>query len=542
MNIIKKTIHGKESREKMMKGVDQLADVVGSTMGAKGRNVIIDKEHGAPLVINDGVTVANEIFFNDPLMENAAQLIKDAARKTNLLAGDGTTTSTVLARAILKEGWKKVEEGANPVQLRKELDKACDRILNNLKPELVTQKEQAINIAKVSVQDEELGEKIGSLLYDLGANGAVSIKNSIERGVFIEKEAGMRLEGALQGGVLENQDRWETKLSKPKILILKDSPEDHEFETKWVPLMRQFVDGHTDNNGNLVITKVHVPNLLIVAEKLSRRFIMAMNQNKDTIKWVWFRPSTAGKNMKEIYEDLRSITGGELIHEESGVYLNKIQITDLGKADEATITRHELVITVEDKQLNSDRFLDRVTAVKGQMNNAEDQIEQEQIRERYANLTGGVATIKVSSATEQDTMELKLRIEDAINATRSAMQEGYVAGGGVALLDAAEFNETLGEKILKEACKAPITQILKNAGYEDIEKTLKKLKKGEGINVLTDQVLDLKENGIIDPMKVVRLSLLNAVSVSGLLLTSEYVVISDGESDVDAMRRILTGK
>jgi len=548
MKTIKKKIFGKEARKTMMEGIDQLADVVGSTMGGKGRNVVLDVEYGAPLVINDGVTIAREVFFENDLKNVAAQLIKDAAIRTNLKAGDGTTGSTILARAIVKKGWKEVEGGANPVQIRKELLVASEKVEGQLKSitSKVEKEDQAIQIAQVSVQDEELGTKIGKLMFELGAHGAVTIKDSVERGVFIDKSAGMRLEGQMVGGVIQNQDKWETKYKECKVMILRDSPEDHEYETKWIPLMKQFAEGTVLPDGTQKIDQVNVPYLVIVAEKLSHRFIMAMNANKNVIKWVWFRPSTAEKNMKEIYEDLRCKVGGSIVDEEEGVYVNKMQISDLGKAETATINRHELVITVDDKQLNDDRFLKRISDVKGQMENAEDEIEKQQIKDRYANLIGGVATIKVASATDQDTIEQKLRIEDAINATRSAMEEGYLSGGGVALLNSSEClsGDNYGERILKSACSAPITQILHNAGYEDkdIEKVLGKLKKGEGVDVLKDDIMDMKKAGIVDPLKVIRLSLINAVSVAGLLLTSEYVVTDEKENDVQTLRNIFTKK
>lgn len=543
MNSPKKEIHGKEVRKKMMEAVDQLADVVGSTMGARGRNVVIDRNGVDPLVVNDGVTVSNEIFFSDRVKDSAAQLIKGAAKRTNILAGDGTTSSTVLARAILREGWKKVEEGANPVQLRREINQACELIVKEVEKlsDKIETKEQAINIARVSVQDNDLGNKIGSLMFDLGAHGAVTLKPSIEQGVFIEKEAGMRLEGQLVGGIVENQDRWETKLDKPKIIILRDSPEDHELESHWIPFLKQLTEAVQLPNGDVQIKKIHVPSLLVVAEKLSRRFIMTMNANKEIIKWCWFRPTTAGKNMKEIYEDFRCVVGGQMVHEESGNFLSRMKIADLGSALSAVVTRHDLVVTVEDAELNCDRFLDRVSAVKGQMTNAEDLVEREQIRERYANLTGGVATIRTNAATDQDTIELNLRIEDAVNATRSAMQEGYVAGGGVALFNAVTElkSDTVGMEVLKLACQAPINQILGNAGYDNIDKKVAKLKKGEGYNVLTDEVLDLKKAGIVDPLKVVRLSLIHACSVAGLLLTSEYV-ITEERDDLSSLRNFLS--
>ena len=549
MKVVKKKIFGKESRTKMMEGIDQLANVVGSTMGGRGRNVVLDKEFGSPLVINDGVTIAREIFFDDDVKNVAAQLIKDAAVKTNQLAGDGTTGSIVLARAIVKAGWKMVEAGANPVTLRKEIENASRLMIEALEKsaDKIITREQAIQIATISVQDPELGKKIGGLIYDVGVNGAVTIKNSLKRGVFIEKDAGMRLEGSLVGGVVENPDKWETRLQNPRVLILKDSPEDHEFETKWIPFIRQLAEGSVDQAGNVNVTKLNVPVLLVIAEKLSRRLIMSMNQNKDIIKWVWFRPTTSEKNMKEIYADLQSLIGGDIVSEEDGVFLARYNWDRLGHAETALCTRHELIFTVSNNQLKSNQYLDRVNEVKGQIENADDSVEEQQIKDRYAALTGGVAAIKVESATEMDTIELRLRIEDAINATKSAMEEGYVAGGGVALmnaskiLDSQENSLTDGDKVLKEASSASIRQILYNAGYENIDDILRGLKDGEGIDVLTEKTVDMKSAGIVDPLKVIKLSLIHAVSVSALLLTSEWVVTNE-EDKLETMREFFKGR
>lgn len=551
MKIVKKRIYGKEAQAKMMEGVDELANVVGSTMSARGRNVVVDKGYGSPLVINDGVSVANEIFFNDDLMNLSAQLIKDAANMTNMHAGDGTSGTIVLARSILKKGWEVIEKhDINPVTLRKELEVARDKVEEKLKSLAckVESVKQAVDIARVSVQDKELGQKIGELMFDVGANGAVAIKNSVERGVFIEKVVGMRLEGQQVGGIVENKEKWEAKFDKPRVLVLKDSIEDHEFETKWVPFLKQLAEGHRLPNGDMQIDKVNVSTLIVVAEKLSRRFIMAMNANLNTVKWCWFRPTTADKNMKEIYQDLQALVGGLIVEEENGVNLQKFHIDNLGKAETATATRHELVLTIADSDNESDsskflpRLLDRINVVKGQIENAEDEVEKRQIKERLANLTKGVAMIKVAAATEQDTTELKLRIEDAINATRSAMEEGYVSGGGVALLNCIDEPETKGEEVLYEALKAPISQIFHNAGYEGIDKMISRLKEGEGIDVLTDNVANMIEIGIIDPLKVIRFSMINAVSVAGLLLTSEYVITDEDEDDVTTLRKIFTRK
>lgn len=545
MKIVKKKILGKESRSIMMEGINELADVVGSTYGARGRNVILDNVYGPPLVVNDGVTIANEIFSDDPVKNNAIQLIKGAANKTNAKAGDGTTGSIVLSRAIMQAGWDLVEKGANPVQLQKELTKACNIIEENLKKQAdkITSVEQAIQIASVSVQDKELGEKIGRLMFKVGKNGAVAIKPSIDPGVFTEQDDGMRLEGALTGGVVDNPERWESKFGNANILILKDSPEDFEFETKWVPFLKQLLSGQVGPDGKLQVQKINVPQLIVISETLSRKFIMVMNQNKDFIKWAWFRPATAGKNMPEIYDDLKAMIGGEIVHEEKGIFLSRFSISSLGGCESATVTRHELVITVNEKVLKGNDYLDRINAVKGQIENAEDTVEQEQIRERLANLTSGVASIKVSAATEQDTTELKLRIEDAVNATRAAMEEGYVSGGGVALFNAAKplKQDTDGAKVLAKACEACIRQILYNAGYEDIDKILKELPPDCGIDVLTNKQMNMKEAGIVDPLKVIRMALINAVSVSGLLLTTENIVINI-EDEMEAVKKFFTQK
>ena len=549
MKIIKKKIHDKKSRAIMLEGVNELADVVGSTMGAKGRNVLLDKEYGAPLVINDGVTIAKEIFFEDQLKNLAAQLIKDAAIRTNETAGDGTTGATVLAREILREGWAAVEGGANPVQLRRELEDAAKKLETKLKESAtaITTEAQVIQIASISVQDPEAGKLIGETMFKVGKYGAVTIKNSLKPGIYAEREGGMSIEGALIGGVVEQEDRWEAKLENAKVLILQDSLEDHEFETKWVPFSRQFATGETLPNGDTRVKEVHVPVLLVIAEKLSRRIIMMMNANKEFVKWVWFRPATAAKNMKEIYKDLSAIVGGKIVNEEEGVPLKSLSIADMGMVDLAVVDRHGCLITISPEKLENDRYLDRCNAVKEQMENAEDEVEQEQIKERYANLVGGVASIKVASATTQDTNEFRLRIEDAINASRSAMEEGIVAGGGVALLNASEVLTvaTDGEKVLKKACEAAIRQILHNAGYEPdrIDKTIKELRKteGKGVDVLTDEILNMQEAGLIDPLKVIRLSLLNATSVAGLLITSEYTVTNE-EDDNAAVKRFFTQK
>jgi len=545
MGTAKKQIYNSSARKLMMEGIDEVADVVGSTLGAKGRNVILSDESGIPSVVNDGFKIIKDMGFKNKVKDSAAQLIKGAAIHTNITAGDGTTGATVLSRAIVKEGWKEVEEGANPVLLRKEIEAAMKDILKSLKDSAkdVTTQEEKAQVASVSAQDEEVGGQIGEMMEDIGVGGGVTFQGSTEKGVVIERDDGMRLEGQPMQGVFDDKEGWKTELNGARVLVLKDSPEDHEFEKKWLPLLKHFISPG-EQGGH---PSVNVPVFLIVAEKLSRRLIMTMARNTEHIKWVWFRPTTANKNMSEIYKDLSSITGGKVVDEEAGFHLNTFSIEDMGKVDVASMSRHGLVITVGEERMKSEDYLARVSVVECQIENAEDLIEKEQIKERYANLTGGVATIKIGSPTGGETTELNLRVEDAVNATRSAMEEGVVPGGGVALLNASKVlkGSTAGERVLKTACLATVTQILHNAGYEDdkIEKTIKELEKvdGIGVNVLTDEMVNMVEAGIIDPHKVIRCALENAVSVSALLITSEFLV-TDADDDIDVVRNFFTAK
>lgn len=535
MNNLNKEVYGAEGREKMMEGIDKLANVVGSTMGAKGRNVLLGREHGAPQVINDGVSIAMELSFKDPLVNNAAQLIKDAAIKTNMEAGDGTTGATVLSRAIVKAGWESIQNGSNPVMLRKDLVTAANKVLKSLKENAIeieeeSKESQVVKIAQVSVQDKEIGSQIGKVMAKIGKDGAVLVKNSLEQGVFIENSGGTRIEGSVVAGTLDSQERWESRLEKPRILIMEDDLEEHEFVTKWVAFSRQFVDATPQGQ----VKNVHVPVLLVIAEKLPVKLIKMMNNNKDFIKWVWFRPSMAGKNKSEILKDLAATFQATVVKEEEGVYLNRSSLDILGRAASAICDRHSAVITIDDEGLQNDKLLDRINTVRSQVESAENETERQQIKDRLANITGGVAVLKVAAATNGDTEELKLRIEDAVNACRSAMEEGVVPGGGAALLHASKALDGKtdeGSIIMRKACRSTFHQILKNAGLEDDEitrltKEVMASNQNTGVNILTMKKADMVDDGVIDPHKVIKQAMLNAVSVSGLLLTSEYSVIT----------------
>ena len=529
-------VFGKESRKLMLEGINEMADVVGSTMGAKGRNVIYESPFwkNKTLVVNDGVTIAREFNFKDPVKNMGMQLVKHAAIRTNDIAGDGTTGATVIARAIVRDGWDAVAEGINPVLLRKEIDEAHKKvndflIQNSVK---ITKQEQAEQVATIAMQDSNYGKMVGETMWKIGAEGAVSIQNGMKHGVEIDRAEGMRIKAGISGGVLTNPGRLEARYEGTRVLLLQDSVDDHEFESKWLAFIRQAVkmeNKGNDENGKPIIQvgKVIVPVLLIVAERLSTRIIQFMNDsyNMSLIKWIWIKPPSFGDKQKEIMKDIASLTGAKIVDKEQGVYLDRFSIEDLGTATGIVADGKTCTLTV-DKSNVDNKFLDRCNELKSLIENADTEDEQKELRERYAALTGGVATIKVAMATEQDTNELKLRIEDAVNATRSAMEEGIVTGGGVALFDASkELKEKAGgETVLKRACEAPIKQILHNAGYEParIEKTLKTLMLGEGINVMTDQIEDMQKIGIIDPLKVIRTALMNAVSVAGLLLTSEF--------------------
>ncbi|NIA02351.1 MAG: hypothetical protein GWP15_03130 [Nitrospirae bacterium] len=547
MKIIKKEIHGKEARARMLEGINQMADVVGSTLGAKGRNVIVDKEYGAPLVVNDGLTIIREIFDTDQVKNNAMQLIKDAAVRTNDNAGDGTTGATMLAREIVKLGWDAIEKGANPVFLRNELVDATEKIITELKEQSkdVTDVEQKKQVASISVQDTEIGGKIGELIHKVGANGAVTLKSSIKKGVFVESDGGMKLEGQMMFATVTQQEKEAHKktMENVKVLVLKDCPEDHEFETKWIPFIKKLSEGYQAEDGSMVVTKVNVPTLLVIAEKVPQRVLAGVSQNRAWLKFAWFRPSTAGKDMEEIYKDLQSMIGGKVVEEKEGDYLNKTEVDDLGDVEMAVVGRYELIVTVAEENLKANEYLDRCNEVKKQQDAAEDDVEKEQIKDRFANLTGGIASIKIAGSTPQETVDLKLRIEDSVNATKSAVEDGIVSGGGIALLNASKVLEgkTEGEKVLKRACEATSRQILYNAGFEDpkeLDKIIRDFNThdGVGMNVIEGTQVDMVEKGIIDPLKVIKESLVNAVSVGGLLLTSEYS-ITNATDEMDAVRK-----
>lgn len=540
-----KKIHGKESRQLMLEAVNELADVVGSTMGAKGRNVLLEQQDRAPQVINDGVSIIREIFFEDKLKNAVAELVKDAASRTNDLAGDGTTTATVLTRAIIREGLKRIAEGANPVLLRREIEEAAKKVVAHLfgQRKMVESAEEVVKIAQVSMQDQEAGKIIGEVMFEVGADSAVTVKKSpLKQGIFVEKSGGMKIDGSIVSGWVGNKFRWETKFENAHVLLLKDSPEDHEFESKWVPFLRQLTEAQRQPNGEVVVTKVHVPYLVIIAEKLSHRLEMALSQNINIVKYLWFRPNTWDKNMTEVFQDLGALLGTKAVCETDGVFLQNVKVADLGTVEQVIADRHQCVLAVSADRSKSDEFLDRLNIVKEQIENAESEEEKEQIRKRYAALSGGIVEILASTLTEQETKELHLRLEDAIGASRGALEEGYVPGGGVALLNARQTLRddcTAGAKVIMQACMEPIRQILQNAGYENPENEVEKLQDGEGINVLTDEKVDMIPAGIVDPLKVVRLAFLNAVSVAGLLITSEFTVTDAPKNDIQKVREII---
>lgn len=546
MEIQAKKVHsGKDVKEKILGTVKEIGDVVGSTMGAKGRNVVLEQDNGAPMIVNDGVTICRYLNFSDPIKNMVANLVKTAALRTNELAGDGTTTTTVLTQAIIEEGTKEIEEsGINPILLRKSLDASLVQILSLLQVHSkgIKDEEDVIRIAKISCQDEHLGELIGKLMFKIKEVGAVTFKPSLQSGVFIENSAGMQISGSIAGGVLDNQNRWATKMNKAKVLILQDSPEDRELQTKWVPFLKQLSDGHMEGD-KLVVDQVHVPYLVIVAEKLSRRFLLSMNNNSHTIKWVWFRPNTAGLNMKEIYKDLAALLGTKPIHEESGVYLSKFNISELGNCEGVDMDRFRCVFSTSEEQSKSNVYLDRVNVVKEQLEQVDSEEERQHVFNRYASLVGGVAEIKIQAGSESETEELKFRIEDAVNACRSAMEEGVISGGGVALLDISDAlnEETAGMRVLKKALKRPAEKITENAGIEKPYEAARR-QLGFGYNVLSGEVVDMMNQGIIDPHKVARIALMSAVSVGGLLLTSDYVVTRAKKEGLGKLKEIINGQ
>ena len=524
--------YGEEARKKLMAGVDKLADTVKITLGPKGRNVLLEKKFGAPLITNDGVTIAKEIELDDAVENMGAQLVKEVATKTNDVAGDGTTTATLLAQIIIKEGFKNVAAGANPMILKKGIqgavEIAVDEIAKNAKD--VDNKESIAQVASVSAADEEIGNLIAEAMEKVGSDGVITVEESKSMGTTLEVVEGMQFDrGYLSAYMVSDTDKMEAVLDNPYILLTDKKISNIQ---ELLPLLEQVVQQNR--------------KLLIVAEDIEGEALatLVLNKIRGTFDCVAVKAPGYGERRKALMRDIAVLTGGTVISEEAGYDLKEITTDVLGAASTVKVDEDNTVIV--DGAGAKEEIASRVEQIKKQLAEADSDFDREKYQERLAKLSGGVAVIKVGAATETELKERKLRIEDALNATQAAVEEGIVAGGGVALANTipavAKYvkslagDEKTGAAIIMRALEEPVRQIAENAGFEGsvVVSKIKNSEAGEGFNAATEQYMNMMDAGIVDPAMVTRSALQNAASASAMLLTTEAGV-TDMPSEEPAM-------
>ena len=521
----KQIIYGDEARKKLKNGVDKLAKAVTTTLGPKGRNVGIDKAWGSPIVIHDGVSIAKEIELEDKFENMGAQLVKEAASKTNDVAGDGTTTSTMLAQAIVEAGMKVISTGVNPMTLRKGLEIATETAVKEIKTlsKKVSTKEEKAQVATNSAQNQEIGNLIAEAMEKVGSNGVITVEESRGMDMELSYKEGMQFDkGYVSPYFITNPERMESELDNPFIL-LTDSKISSIQEL--LPLLEQLMK----------ITK----NLVIIADDIDGDALttLVVNKLRGTFSPVAIKAPGFGDRRKEMLEDIAALTGATVISTDTGRKLDTANLEDLGRADKIVVNKDETVII--GGHGDKSKVEDRIALIKKQFETTESQYDKEKLNERVAKLSGGVAVISVGANTEAELKEKKLRVEDAVNATKAAVEEGIVAGGGVTLLRIRksieklklEGEEKVGAKILIDALEKPFRVIIENAG-EDSGKILSNVERIQdekknpniGFNVLSMEYGDLIDQGILDPAKVTRSALQNAVSVSTMILTTECLI------------------
>ncbi|MDR3296035.1 MAG: chaperonin GroEL [Clostridiales Family XIII bacterium] len=523
---------GEEARRKLQSGVDQLANTVKITMGPKGRNVLIEKKFGSPLITNDGVTIAKEIELDDPFENMGAQLVKEVATKTNDVAGDGTTTATLLAQIIVKEGFKNVAAGANPIILKKGIQGAVDVAVSEIKAlsKNVETKESIAQVAAVSASDNSVGDLISEAMDKVGTDGVITVEESKSMETALEVVEGMQFDrGYLSSYMVTDTEKMEAVMENPYILLTDKKISNIQ---EILPILEQIVQ-----QGR---------KLLIVAEEVEGEALatLVLNKLRGTFDCVAVKSPGFGDRRKAMMEDLAVLTGGTVISEEVGYDLKEATVDLLGTANTAKVSKENTVIV--DGAGDKAAIDARINQIKVQIEETTSDFDKEKLQERLAKLSGGVAVIKVGAATETELKEKKLRIEDALNATRAAVEEGIVSGGGVAFINAipavAKYVKTLsgdektGATIIMRALEEPVRQIAENAGYEGsvVVSRIKNSKTGVGFNALSEQYADMISAGIVDPAKVARYALQNAASASAMLLTTEAGV-SEVKKDEPAM-------
>ena len=524
--------YGVEARKALEAGVNQLADTVRVTLGPKGRNVVLDKSFGAPLITNDGVTIAKEIELEDAFENMGAQLVKEVATKTNDVAGDGTTTATVLTQAMVQEGMKNLEAGANPIVLRRGMKRATDKAVEALKnmSQKVKGKEQIAKVAAISAGDEEVGNLVADAMEKVTNDGVITIEESKTMQTELDLVEGMQFDrGYLSAYMCTDMDKMEAVLDDPYILITDKKISNIQ---DILPLLEKIVQAGA--------------RLLIIAEDVEGEALttLIVNKLRGTFNVVAVKAPGYGDRRKAMLEDIAILTGGQVISSDLGLELKDTTIDMLGRAKSVKVQKENTVIV--DGAGDKDAIAGRVSQIRGQIDETTSEFDKEKLQERLAKMAGGVAVIRVGAATETEMKEAKLRMEDALNATRAAVEEGIIAGGGSAYIHAskkvAEFVDTLegdektGAKVILKALEAPLYYIAANAGLEGavIINKVKESAPGTGFNAATEEYVDMVDNGILDPVKVTRSALQNATSVASTLLTTESAVATIKE-DTPAM-------
>lgn len=516
-----------DARAKMQAGVDKLANTVKTTIGPKGRNVVIEQSYGAPTITNDGVTIAKSIELEDHFEDMGAKLVAEVASKTNDIAGDGTTTATVLTQAIINEGLKNVTAGANPVGVRRGIELATDAAVKALHEmsKTVSTKEEIAQIASISAANPEVGELIAEAMEKVGNDGVITIEESKGIETTLDVVEGMQFDrGYMSQYMVTDTDKMEASLDNPYILITDKKIANIQ---EILPMLQSVVE-----QGRA---------LLIIADDITGEALptLVLNKMRGTFNVVAVKAPGFGDRRKAQLEDIAILTGGTVITDDLGLNLKDVTIAQLGQAAKVTVSKDNT--TIVEGAGNKEAIAERVNLIKGQIAETTSDFDREKLQERLAKLAGGVAVINVGAATETELKERKYRIEDALNATRAAVEEGFVAGGGTALVNVipavAELSETgdvqTGINIVRRALEEPVRQIAENAGLEGsvIVNQLKSEKPGVGYNAATDEWVDMIEAGIVDPTKVTRSALQNAASVSALLLTTEAVVAEQPKTD-----------
>ena len=520
--------YAEDARKALEGGVDTVANAVKVTLGPKGRYVVLDKRYGAPTITNDGVTIAREIEVEDVFQNQGAQLVREVATATNDVAGDGTTTATVLAQAIVHAGMKNVSAGANPLALKRGIEAAVEQVVDDIKAQAkeISGKDQIARVASISAADDEIGDVIADAIEKVGKDGVVNVEEGQTFGMDLEFTEGMQFDkGYISPYMVTDPERMEAVLEDPFILIANQKI---GSVRDLLPILEQMVQSGKP--------------LLIIAEDIEGEALatLVVNKLRGTFTGLAVKAPGFGDRRKRMLEDIAILTGGEVITEEMGLKLENTQLSQLGHARRVVIAKD--TTTIIDGAGETDAIKGRINQIKTEIENTDSDFDKEKLQERLAKLSGGVAVVKVGAATETEMKEKKHRVEDALQATRAALEEGIVPGGGIALLHAAKAirlegfedeDEKTGAKIVLRALEEPLRQIAENAGLEGsvVVNDVRKAKTGQGLNAITGEIVDLVKEGIIDPAMVTRSALQNAASIAKNILTTEAIVAEVPEKD-----------